>query len=151
MDQFDHRILELLQNDCRMTADKIAQQVALSPAAVHKRLKKLRSGGGIASEVAVLEPAKFGYLMRVIVEVTLERESLHELEAFKAEMRNSPNVQQCYYTTGDADFILLLLVKDIVEYERFTRSHFLGNKIIRRFESNVVMDVVKDGRAVPLD
>ncbi len=126
MDQFDLRILDLLQKNCRATADAIAQKVALSPAAVHKRLRKLRSSDSITSEVAVLDPVKFGYPMRIIVEVALERESLHELETFKAEMRNSPNVQQCYYTTGDSDFILHLLVRDIAEYERFTRAYFLA-------------------------
>lgn len=150
MDEFDFRILEILQSDCRTTADSIAQKVALSPAAVHKRLRKLRSGGQILAEVAVLDPAKFGYPMRVIVEIALERESLHELEAFKAEMRNSPFVQQCYYTTGDTDFILMLLVKDIAEYESFTHRHFFENKIIRRFQSNIVMDAVKTGLTVPL-
>ena len=151
MDQFDIRILELLQKDCRATADTIAQKVALSPAAVHKRLRKLRNSDNILAEVAILDPAKFGYPMRVIVEVTLERESLHELEAFKAGMRNSPTVQQCYYTTGDADFILILLVKDIAEYEQFTHAHFFESKFIRRFQSNIVMDVVKTGLSVPLE
>ena len=150
MDDFDLKILDILQMNCRATADAIAQQVALSPAAVHKRLRKLRRNGHISAEVAILDPVKFGYPMRVIVEVTLERESLHELDAFKAEMRSSPNVQQCYYTTGDADFILHLLVRDIAEYERFTHAHFFENKIIRRFQSNIVMDVVKVGQSVPL-
>ncbi len=151
MDHFDIRILDLLQNDCRLTADAIASSIALSPAAVHKRLRKLRKDGHIAAEVAVLDPAKYGHPMRVIVQIALERESLHELDAFKAEMRNSPNVQQCFYITGDADFILILLVRDIAEYEQFTHAHFFENKIIRRFQSNIVMDVVKSGLTVPLD
>ena len=88
--------------------------------------------------------------MRVIVEIALERESLHELEAFKSEMRNSPYVQQCYYTTGDSDFIIVVLMKDIAEYESFTHRHFFENKIIRRFQSNIVMDAVKTGLSVPL-
>lgn len=151
MDQFDRRILELLQNDCRATAEVIAQKVALSPAAVHKRLRKLRNSGSITAEVAILDPETFGHPMRVIVEVTLERESLHELDAFKAEMRASANVQQCYYTTGEADFILHVLVKDIAEYQRFTHRYFFENKFIRRFQSNIVMDVVKTGMTVPLE
>jgi len=151
MDQFDRRILDLLQQDCRATAETLAQKIALSPAAIHKRLRKLRQGDYIQSEVAVLDPEKFGYPMRIIVEVTLERESLHELEAFKAKMRASSNVQQCYYTAGEGDFILVLLVKDIAEYERFTHAHFFESKFIRRFSSNIVMDAVKTGLNVPLE
>ena len=58
-------------------------------------------------------------------------------------MRNTPLVQQCYYTTGEADFTLILLVKDIAEYERFTQQHFFDESNISRFTTSIVMDRVK--------
>lgn len=151
MDEFDRNILELLQTDCRMTADAISEKVALSPAAIQKRLKKLRSDGSILSEVAVLNSAKLNLPMTVIVEVTLERESLDVLEKFKKQMLQAPNVQQCYYTTGDVDFVVIIIARDVHDYEKFTHEFFFGNKAIRKFKTNIVMDAVKVGLSVPVD
>lgn len=143
MDDKDHEILRLLQANARLTAEAISQDVGLSPPAVQKRLKKLRGSGVIEREIAVLSPAKLGREMTIIVEVILERESRAHLDAFKRKMRNAPSVQQCYYTTGEADFVLILTVQDIKEYEQFTQTHFFDESNISRFKTSVVMDRVK--------
>lgn len=143
MDDFDTNILKLVQNDSRQTVEQISQQVGLSPAAVHKRLRKLRDSGVVTKEIAVLDPRKLDRSITAIVEVTLERENLAVLDAFKRRMRAAPQVQQCYYTTGEADFILVVLVKDIKEYEAFTNTHFFGISNIGKFKTSIVMDRVK--------
>ena len=143
MDDKDLSILKLVQADARLTAEAISQDVGLSPPAVQKRLKRLRDSGVIERDIAVLSPAKVGRELTVIVDVILERESRAHLDAFKRKMRNTPLVQQCYYTTGEADFILILAVKDIKEYEVFTQEHFFDESNISRFKTSVVMDRVK--------
>ncbi len=143
MDDKDLHILRLVQNDARLTADALGAEVGLSPAAVQKRLKKLRDGGVIEREIAVLSPAAVGREMTIIVEVILERENLAQLDAFKRKMRAAEGVQQCYYTTGEADFILVLVVRDLKEYERFTQEHFFEESNISRFKTSIVMDRVK--------
>jgi DNA-binding Lrp family transcriptional regulator len=115
MDEKDHNILRLMQRDARLTAEAISQQVGLSPPAVQKRLKKLRDTGVIERDIAVLSPGKLGRDMTIIVEVLLERENRAQLDAFKRKMRTADCVQQCYYTTGEADILLILTVKDIKE------------------------------------
>lgn len=151
MDKFDLDILRLLQRDCRMTAEAMSDHISLSPAAIQKRVKKLREGNVIQSEIAVLSPKRLGLTMTVIVNVELEREDLAVLEAFKRQMRKAENVQQCYYTTGEADFILIVVVEDIQAYEKFTHDYFFGNKVVRKFKSNIVMDPVKIGLSVPVE
>jgi len=143
MDDKDLEILRLVQNNARLTAETISQDVGLSPPAVQKRLKKLRESGVIEREIAVLSPAKLNREMTIVVEVILERENRAHLDAFKRKMRNAPCVQQCYYTTGEADFLLILAVRDIKEYEEFTEAHFFDESNISRFKTSVVMDRVK--------
>ncbi|MGH1414887.1 MAG: Lrp/AsnC family transcriptional regulator [Pelagimonas sp.] len=143
MDDKDLEILKQVQGDARLTADAMSQDLGLSPPAVQKRLKKLRDTGVIERDIAVLSPGKLGRDMTIIVEVILERESRAHLEEFKRKMRNAPCVQQCYYTTGEADFLMILTVTDIKEYEAFTERYFFDESNISRFNTSVVMDRVK--------
>lgn len=143
MDENDVEILRLVQSDSRLTAESIGMDVGLSAPAVQKRLQKLRRTGVIEKEIAVLSPARLGREMTIIVEVLLERESRAHLEAFKQKMRRAPCVQQCYYTTGESDFLLILTLADIQEYEAFTQAHFFDESNISRFKTSVVMDRVK--------
>ncbi|KIC17336.1 Lrp/AsnC family transcriptional regulator [Leisingera sp. ANG-Vp] len=143
MDDKDYDILRLIQSNAQLTAEAISHEVGLSPPAVQKRLKKLRDTGVIEKEIALLSPSKLGREMTVIVQVVLERESRMHLDAFKRKMRQAREVQQCYYTTGEADFILVVIVKDIKEYETFTQEYFFDESNVSRFTSSVVMDRVK--------
>jgi len=143
MDEKDLEILRIFQRDARQTADAISRQVGLSSPAVQKRLKKLRETGIIEREIAVISPAGLGRTLTVIVEVSLERETRRHLDDFKRRMRDAPCVQQCYYTTGEADFMLIVVVQDMGEYERFTQDVFLDGPNVSRFRTAVVMDRVK--------
>lgn len=143
MDEKDLEILKLIQSNARMTAEALGFEVGLSPPAVQKRLKKLRETGVIKGEIAVLSPSKLGREMTVIVQVTLERENRQHLDTFKRNMRKAPQVQQCYYATGEADFILVVVVRDIKEYEEFTQNYFFDKSNVSKFTSSIVMDRVK--------
>jgi len=150
MDAFDARLLELIQGDNRLTTEQLGAAVCLSPTACQRRLKKLRERGVIRADVALLAPEKVGRPMTMVVQVSLEREQSAHLDAFKRTMRDTPEVQQCYYVTGDADFVLILTARDMQDYERFAREHFFDNPNIRHFTTNVVMDSVKVGLTVPV-
>ncbi len=143
MDDKDRDILKLIQSNARLTAEVLGQDVALSSPAVQKRLKRLRETGVIEKEIAVLSPSKLKREMTVIVQVTLERENRVQLDSFKRRMRSAPAVQQCYYTTGEADFILIVIVEDIKEYEEFTQEYFFDESNVSKFTSSIVMDRVK--------
>ena len=143
MDDKDLEILRLVQSDARLTAEALGFEIGLSPPAVQKRLKKLRETGVIESEIAVLSASKLGRDMTVIVQVTLERESRMHLDAFKRRMQSAPAVQQCYYATGEADFILVVIVANIAEYEQFTQEYFFDESNVSKFTSSIVMDRVK--------
>lgn len=86
----------------------------------------------------------------MIVEVTLERERPDILDEFKTSMRATPEVMQCYYVTGEIDFILMVTARDMTQYEAFTNRFFFNNPNVRRFHTLVVMDRVKVGLSVPI-
>lgn len=151
MDAFDIRILQLIQHNNRLTADQLSEMVNLSPSACQRRIKRLRDDGVIASEIAVLSPEAVGRNLMMVVGVTLEREHPNIINEFKKSMRNMPEIMQCYYVTGELDFILLLTAKSMEHYEAFTQRFFFENPNIKRFQTSVVMDKVKIGLSVPLD
>ncbi|MCP3668292.1 MAG: Lrp/AsnC family transcriptional regulator [Gammaproteobacteria bacterium] len=149
IDKFDRNILEIVQQSNRTTSDQIAEQVGLSPAAVQRRLKRMREQNLIQADVSVVNPKAIGRPLSIVVQVNLERERVDLLDAFKKEIRNNDAVQQCYYITGSSDFILIITAVDMEEYERFTREVFFENTNVRSFETFVVMDAVKVGLSVP--
>lgn len=83
------------------------------------------------------------------MQVTLIRDGTHIIDEFKREILKVPEVQQCYYVTGDYDFVLIVTVKDMVEYEKLTRNAVFGNLKIQQFHTTVVMEVVKVGLHIP--
>lgn len=151
MDDFDRKLLTLLQENNRQTAEQLSEQVGLSPAACQKRIKRLRDNGVIARDISVLDPAAVGRRLTLIVEITLERERPEMLDEFKRKMMNTPEVMQCYYVTGNADFIIIVTARDMKDYEDFTRRFFFQNSNVRRFHTNVVMDNVKLGLSIPVE
>lgn len=150
LDDFDREILRRLQTDARATGEEIGAQVGLSAAAVQRRIKNLRKLRVIAAEVAVLDPAALGLPMTFVVGVELERERADMLDAFRKAARADPNVQQCYYVTGVADFILIVLARDMADFEAFTRRLLFDNSNVRRFSTSVVMSRDKVGSLLPI-
>ncbi|MEJ2492272.1 MAG: Lrp/AsnC family transcriptional regulator [Desulfuromonadales bacterium] len=150
MDVFDAKLLNLIQQNNRLTTEQLSDAVGLSPTACQRRLKKFRENGTIARDIAVISPDAVGRRMTMIVQVSLEREQPEHLDRFKKSMLETPEVMQCYYVTGSADFILILTAKDMHDYEDFTRRFFFTNVNIQHFETSVVMDHVKVGLSIPI-
>ena len=124
-----------------VTADKPVEGVSLT----------VRDRGVIAADVSIVSPEAVGRRLTMIVQVILERERPDLIDAFKRSMRATPEVMQCYYVTGETDFVLILTVKDMPDYEDFTRRFFFENPNVMRFNTTMVMDRVKAGLQVPVD
>ena len=150
LDEFDHEILRRVQLNARATSEEIGAQIGLSAAAVQRRLKRLREAGVIVAEVAIVDPLAVGQAMTFIVGVELERERPDVLQAFRDAARADPNVQQCYYVTGASDFVLIVIARDMSDFESFTRRLLFENADIRRFTTSVVMGRDKVGLGVPV-
>lgn len=150
LDPFDIAILRILQEDNTTPQRRIGEAVNLSAPAVQRRIKWMEETGVIRGNVALLDPAKVGQPITIFVEVEVESEQSAEIDALKRRFSSATEVQQCYYVTGEADFILILLVADMAHYERLTRSLFFDSGNVRKFRTFIAMDNVKSTLSVPL-
>lgn len=150
MDAFDHHILKLLQQNSRLTTQELGNQIGLSATACQRRIKKLRGSGVIQKEVAVLDGSLLGSYVTVIVEVIMKQGGAAMIDQFRASMLEHEEVQQCYYVTGHADFILIIAAPNMLKYEHITRKLFFNNLNIKKFSSTVVMENVKVGLNIPM-
>ena len=150
IDEIDLRILDELQRDCSRTNVQLSRAVGLSPPACLRRVRRLRASGAIRREVAVLDPRVAGLHMTVLAGVVLERESREILAAFKRRLLDDEAVAQCWYVTGQYDFLVLVRVHDIGSYEEVGQRLFHNDPNVKRYESLVVLDEVKRDLAVPL-
>ena len=143
LDAFDRRILARWRHDTRLTAETLGAEIGLSAAAVQRRLKRLRESGVIEAEIARLHPDAFGPGVTCLVAVDLEREGAADLDRFKQRIAPLEGVQQCWYVTGIADFVLVVRQPDMTAYEAFTRTHLLSDPNVKSFTTQVVMETVK--------
>ena len=88
--------------------------------------------------------------MTFVVLVELDRESLDQLDLFRKRAKAEPQVQQCYYVTGDADFILICTAQDMQDFEALTHRLFFENSNVRRFRTSVAMERTKVGMTLPI-
>lgn len=147
----DLSILRLLQENAREKLETIAFETGLSVATVQRRIKHLRSTGVIERETALISADAVGYTMTFLIFVEMERERLDQLEAFRRKAKAEPQVQQCYYITGEADFALVVLGKDMADFEQLTHRLFFEDTNVKRFRTSVVMNRTKVSLAVPLE
>lgn len=150
IDDQDLKILAELQVDNLVSAEQLGIKVGLSQSAVQRRTKRLRDAGVIAADVAVLNQKALGFAMTFIVDVVLERESAALFEAFKRRMLSAPEVQHCYYVTGENDFVLIIAARDMEAYEEISERLFMDDPNIKRFRTGVVMARVKASSALAL-
>ena len=143
LDRLDRRILSIVQDNNQTPHREIGEQIGLSAPAVTRRLKRLRKSGIIKGDVSLLDSRALGRPLTIIVQVCADREQTKELDSMRRAFELCPQIQHCYYVTGDADFILIFSIGDMAEYEQLTRSLFLENKNVRRFTTYVSMDTVK--------
>ena len=143
LDSFDIAILRVLQTDAAMPHRLIGEQVNLSAPSVQRRIRRMERSGVIAATVALVDPEKVGLPLTIIVEVELVSESTEEIDAIKSRLSATPEVQQCYYVTGEVDIVLVMLVSSMAEYEELSRTLFIENDAVRKFRTFVSMDRVK--------
>jgi Lrp/AsnC family transcriptional regulator, leucine-responsive regulatory protein len=150
MDAIDLRILERLQNDARISNVELARAVNLSPSPCLARVRALEEDGTIARYVTLLDAKKIGITVSVLVQVTLEKQVEPALEAFERAVRERPEVMECYLMTGDADYLLRVLVPDVPAFERFILEFLSRVPGVGNIKSSFALKQVKYQTALPL-
>lgn len=139
LDDFDLKILNLIQSNSKISQEDIGKYVNLSTAAVNRRLKKLHDIGVIESYITKINPSFLGYTITIITTVKVISEQLEQLEQLRKKFSNCKQIQQSYYVTGEWDFVLIFLVKSMEEYTELTDQLFFKNKNIYKFQTLVAM------------
>ncbi|AOJ66984.1 Lrp/AsnC family transcriptional regulator [Burkholderia ubonensis] len=151
LDAFDRKLLMEVQRDAQTPQNELGARVNLSTAAVNRRLRRLAEDGVIERYTAVVAPEKVGYALTIVVNVEMESEQIDQIDAMKRTFEQCPQVQQCYYVTGEWDFVLILTVRDMDQYNALTRQLFFSNNNVKRFKTLVSMGRVKVGLGVAVD
>jgi Lrp/AsnC family transcriptional regulator, leucine-responsive regulatory protein len=150
LDRFDRQLLNLVQEDASQTAEQLSQMVSLSVSAVQRRLKRLRELGIIAKHIAVLAPQGVVRHTTFLASLQVAHERPDLLAALRSWLARCPQVQQAYYVTGEADFVLVVTAPDAQAYEALMSTMIQANPNIKRYNTNVVMGLVKQGLSVPI-
>jgi Lrp/AsnC family transcriptional regulator, leucine-responsive regulatory protein len=150
LDDFDRRILELLQADARMSVPALAERVGLSSPACYRRIRNLRDTGAIEREVAVVSARTMGWPLTMIVLVSLERERTHVVDQFVRKISQIPEIIDIAYVTGDHDFVLRVVASDMESYDTLLRRMLQDDNDIRSFKTLVVIRQPKTMGAIPM-
>jgi DNA-binding Lrp family transcriptional regulator len=150
LDALDRRLLQVLQQQGRISNLELAQAVGLSPAQCHRRHRRLEERGLVRGYEARLDPARLGLGVTAFVHVTMERGHMKQLEQFRAAIARTPQVLECHAVSGDFDYVLKVVAQDLRALSDFllrTLAQLPGVSAVR---SSVCLEEVKCTGALPL-
>jgi Lrp/AsnC family leucine-responsive transcriptional regulator len=150
LDVTDRRILEALQRDAKLTNVELAARVHLSPSPCLARVRALEQAGVIQRYVTLLDPLRVGKAVSVFIQVRLEQQVEKTLKHFEAAVAAWPEVMECYLMTGDADYLLRVVVPDIASLERFILDRLTTIRGVANIRSSFALKQVKYETALPL-
>lgn len=150
LDRLDIAILERLQREGRISNAELAEAVNLSPSACLRRVQRLEADGLIAGYRAVLDPAKLGYDLQAFVRLQLARHDADSVERFVARVAEWDEVVACHALTGEMDYLLQVMVRDLEHFSRFLLDKVLRPGDVADVNSSFVLRAVKAGGVLPL-
>ena len=150
LDEIDLRILRVLQQDGGITNVELARRVHLSASPCLARVNALRSSGLIRAYVALLNPALLGLHLNVFISISLKQQSRKALEAFEDRVCARAEVMECYLMTGDADYLLRVVVPDMHALELFILEQLSPIPQVEKIRSSFALKQVRYTTALPL-
>lgn len=150
LDRTDLRILEFLQGHARASNLELAEAASLSPAQSHRRHRRLEEAGYIGRYETRLNAARLGLTVVAFIHVSMERGHIRELQKFKDLLGSMPEVQECYAVTGDFDYVLKVVARDLPALSRFLMDNLMRLPGVAAVRSSVCMEEIKCTAALPL-
>ena len=150
LDEFDLKILQALQRDATLTADALAEQVNLSRNACWRRVKRLEETGYLRGRVALVDPAKVGLGLLVIILIRTSQHDREWLAAFRSAIQSMPQITAAFRMSGDLDYVLHARVADVKAYDELYQR--LIDKVpLTDVSASFVMEEIKETAELPLD
>lgn len=151
LDKIDLGILNILQENSKITNLDLSKRIGLSPAPTLERVKKLENNGVIQSYHAVVAPGSIGLNVKTFVLVDLAWQKENALNQFLEKIKAIPEITECYIITGEADFLIKVVCKDIPTYEQLLFKTLSQIEEIERLKTLMTLSTVKDSRVLPFD
>lgn len=149
IDAMDAKLLEVLQEDSRISNHDIAQRIGSSPSSVWRRIKSLEDVGIIQRHGVTIDTEKLGLSETLILQVSLNRHTEDYTAEFTRLVTRLPEVLECYATTGSYDYTLKVVAKDMRAYHKFLRDQLLSKPFIDKAYTLVTMEKVKEQGKIP--
>ena len=149
IDQKDHQIIRELQRNGRLTNIELAERVNLSPSPCLRRVRQLEKTGVIKGYTALIDQTAYGVPLTVFVSIALETHSTVSVSEFEAQVGRLDEVLDCFLTTGEADYILRVVVADLAAYEIFVREELHPISGIRSIDTRFAYGIVKQAHIYP--
>ncbi|MDA8747008.1 Lrp/AsnC family transcriptional regulator [Litoreibacter sp.] len=150
LDEFDVKILSILQRNAKISNVTLAAEVGLSPSPCLARVKALTESGLIKRHVTLLDPVLVGLNLNVFIHVTMTRQSDKVLAAFATAVRGWREVLECHLMTGDSDYLLRLVVRDVDHLRTFVLDRLTPFDGIASIRSSIALDQIKYETALPI-
>lgn len=150
IDQIDRKILRVLQREARITNLQLAEEIGLSPAPTLERVRKLERNGIIKSYHANIDASRLGLGLKVMIQVSLIRQIDNAMQKFVDQIADIEEVIECMQVTGDYDYYLKVIVKDIAEYDDLVNTKLSKIEEIGQMRSSVILSTVKDSHIIPI-
>ena len=149
-DATDRRILEVIQEEARISNSELADRIGLSPSPCWRRVRTLEDDGVIERYVTLVNAKAVGLPITVFATVALEKQVESALESFERAVMERPEVMECNLMTGEFDYLLRVVVPDLAAYERFLMDHLTRIKGIASIKSSFSLKQVSYKTALPL-
>jgi len=150
LDDIDLRILEVLQLDAGLSTAEIAKQVGLSQSPCWRRIRRLESLGVIQGRVALLDAHRLGLEVTVFASIKLSEHGTLALPEFEDAIASFEEVVEAYAMTGEVDYLLKVVTRDIQAYESFLRNDLLKQTTVREVHSQIALKNIKNTTRLPL-
>lgn len=150
LDTTDLKILQLLQDDGRISNQALAEKVFLSPSSCLRRVRLLEEAGVIGRYCAVLDAAALGFEVEAFVQVTMRRDIEQWHENFSRALQDWPEVIGSYIITGDANYLLRVRARNLKHYSSFVLERLYKTTGVLDIRSNIVLQTLKDTQQIAL-
>jgi Lrp/AsnC family leucine-responsive transcriptional regulator len=150
LDALDLKILAELQQDSSLTNVELAKRVHLSPSPCLTRVKALETNGVIDRYVALANPRALGLGLNVFINISLKEQTKKALAEFERRIAEHDEVMECYLMTGEADYLLRVVVPDLAAYEQFLKTHLTRISGVSSIKSSFALKQVRYETALPL-
>lgn len=151
LDKIDLKILKILQENSKITNLDLSKKIGLSPAPTLERVKKLELTGVIANYHAAVDTTALGLNVKTFVLVSLAWKMESALDKFLDKIKSIPEITECYIITGEADFLMKIVCKDIPDYEHILFKTLSQIEEIERLKTLMTLSTVKDSKILPYD